>query len=207
MKRVENLPPAFKRYSKMLGVLDFAVFDDAGGTEQEILTAIPHAIRHAGTFSEAKLRALGCKPIRERAFFGDWYDLESGMLLKVGSYKLADGSELHNPKLKKLDGVKFMSGAAACPEAGVGGQFAYAFSNPPYGLKGKPSEVQSVFDDIRDFILPATQQSAIRDWTSPNLPDVSDYFAPGMEWWGVFLFSVHIPEIQRLTIIAGSTTD
>jgi hypothetical protein len=29
----------------------------------------------------------------------------------------------------------------------------------------------------------------------------------GMEWWGIFLFSIHVPAIERLTIVAGSTTD
>ncbi len=207
MKLVDKLPPAFKRFEKMLGVLDFAVFDEAGGTEEEILSAIPQALGHAHSFDADRLRLLGCKRMHQRAFFGDWYDLDSGSLVKVGGYRTADGSELHNPKLKKLDGVKIMSGASPCPEAGAGGQFAYAFANPPYGLKGRPSEVQSVFTEVRDFILPPTHRSEICDWSSPQLPEVSDYFAAGMEWWGAFLFSIHIPAIERLTVIAGSTTD
>lgn len=207
MKRIEKLPPAFKRYDKMLGVLDFAVFDDATGTEEEILSAIPQTLRHSNSFDGEALRLLGCRRIRERAFFGDWYDLDSGHLLKVGGWRTADGRELENPKLNKLDGVKIMSGAAPCPDAGAGGQFAYAFSCPPYGLKGRPSEVQANFVEIRDFLLPPGQRSEICDWSSPRLPEVSDYFAAGMEWWGVFLFSIYIPQIERLTIVAGSTTD
>lgn len=207
MKRIEKLPPAFNRYDKMLGVLDFAVFDDATGTEEEILSVIPQTLRHSNSFDAEALRLLGCRRIRERAFFGDWYDLDSGHLLKVGGWRTADGRELENPKLKKLDGVKIMSGAAPCPDAGAGGQFAYAFSCPPYGLKGRPSEVQANFDEIRDFLLPPGQRSEICDWSSPQLPEVSDYFAAGMEWWGVFLFSIYIPQIERLTIVAGSTTD
>lgn len=207
MKRVEKLPPAFKRYEKMLGALDFAVFDDATGTEEEILSAISQALPDAGSLDARKLRSLGFRRIRERRFFGDWYDLESGLLLKIGSYKTADGSELENPTLKKLDRAKIISGAWQCPEVGAGGEFAYAFSHPPYGLKGQPSEVQATFEEIRDFILPPIHQAQIWDWSSPLLPEVSAYFAAGMEWWGVFLFSIHVPAIQRLTIVAGSTTD
>jgi hypothetical protein len=207
MTPIEKLPSAFKRYRKMLGVLDFAVFEDAAGTEEEILSVIPQALRHSHKFDADQLRQLGCRRITERAFYGHWYDLDNGHLLKVGGWRTADGRELENPKLKKLDGVKIMSGAAPCPEAGAGGQFAYAFSCPPYGLKGRPSEVQAVFDAIRDFILPSDQRSEICDWSSPQLPEVSDYFAAGMDWWGVFLFSIYTPEIKRLSIVAGSTTD
>lgn len=207
MKRIEKLPSAFKRYERMLGVLVFAMFEDANGTNEDILTAMPRALRRACAFDAERLRSLGCRRIRKRAFFGDWYDLGSGKLLKLGRHTTADGSELRNPKLKKLDGVQITSGAAPCPEPGAGGQFAYAFSNPPYGLKGRGSEVQAVFEEIRDFILPPMHRSEITDWCSPQLPEVSDYFAAGMNWWGVFLFSIYIPATHRLTIIAGSTTD
>ena len=43
--------------------------------------------------------------------------------------------------------------------------------------------------------------------SSSALPDVSDYFADGMEWWGVFLFSIYTAETRRLAIIMASTTD
>ena len=207
MQRTEKLPPPFKRYQKMLGALDFAMFEDTGGTEEDILSAMSQVFSGARRFDAERLRALGCRRLRERPFFGEWYDLESGMLLKLGTYTTADGTKLHNPKLTKLDRMKIMSGAAPCPEAGAGGEFAYAFSNPPYGLHGRPSEVQSVFEEIRDLILPPMHMSEICDWTSPKLPEVSDYFEAGMEWWGVFLFSIHIPALQKLTIIAGSTSD
>ncbi|MDX2208858.1 MAG: hypothetical protein SFV20_00710 [Sphingopyxis sp.] len=204
---MEKLPPAFKRYRKMLGALDFAVFEDAGSTEEDVLSAMSQALFDARHFDAERLRTLGCRRLRERSFFGEWYDLESGMLLKIGDYTTADGTQLHNPKLKELDRVKIMSGGAPVPEAGAGGEFAYAFSNSPYGLNGRPSEIQSVFEEVRDFILPPTHKGDICDWTSPKLPEVSDYFEAGMEWWGVFLFSIYIPAQQKLTIIAGSTSD
>lgn len=207
MERIAKLPPAFKRYTKMFGALNFAVFDRADGTEEEVLFAIAKALPDACNLDAKKLRSLGFRRIGERKFFGDWYDPENGMLLKIGNYKTADGSNLENPVLKTLDRVKITSGTSTCPDAGIGGQFAYAFSTPPYGLKGRPSEVQTIFEEIRDFILPPVHEAQIWDWSSPQLPEVSAYFSSGMEWWGVFLFSIHIPAIQRLTIVAGSTTD
>ncbi len=205
MNRIEKLPPAFERFDEMLGVLDFAIFENAGGTQEEILSAVPQALRHFQRFDAEKLRGLGSRRITEKAFFGDWYDFDSGSLLRLGRYKTADGLQLTNPVLSSLDGVKIMSGASSCPE--LGGQFAYAFSHPPYPLRASPSEVQAVFGEIRDFILPPLNGSEILDWSDARLPEVSDYFDDGAEWWGVFLFSVHIPSVRRLTIIAGSTTD
>lgn len=205
MNRIEKLPPAFERFDKMLGVLDFAVFENAGGTEKEVLSAVPQALRYFHRFDAGKLRALGSRRITEKAFFGDWYDPDSGNLLRLGRYKTADGWQLTDPVLSSLDGVKIISGASACPE--TDGQFAYAFSSPPYPLDARPGEVQAVFEEIRDFILPPHRASEILDWSDMRLPEVSDYFDDGAEWWGVFLFSVHIPSMRRLTIIAGSATD
>ena len=207
MQPLRKLPPAFKRFGKMGGVLSFAVYENVPlAGDEEILAAMSQVFGKEH-FNLEKLRSLGRRGINEDAFFGDWYDRDSGSLLKLGRYRTADGTELTNPRLRRLDRIKIQSGAAPVPEAGSGGQFAYAFSHPPYGLEGRPSEVQAVFDEIKEFILPPFQQREILDWSSPRLPEVSNYFAHGMEWWGVFLFSIHIPAIERLTIIAGSTTD
>nr|WP_315379662.1 hypothetical protein [uncultured Sphingomonas sp.] len=198
------MPSAFDRYEKMGGVLDFAVFEDSGGAEQEITPAIPQALRHASTFDETRLQALGCRLISHAEFFGEWYDLESGALLRAGSYRTVDGSMIRNPTFPSLDDLNIVSGSTPIPEVGLGGQFAYSFA---WGLDGKPSEIQNLFDEIINFILPMGEQVSIMDWSSPYLPEVSDYFSDGIEWWGVFLFTIYVPGLRQLTIIAGSTTD
>jgi hypothetical protein len=207
MKRLAKLPPAFKRFGRIGGVLIFTVFDGVEGGEEQILEAMALALPHGGRFEPERLRALGHRRIDERTFFGDWYDRRSGHLLRRGDYSTEDGRELKDPRLATLDREKIVSGAAPVPDSGAGGQFAYAFSHPPYPLRAHGSEVQALFDEIREFILPPLHWSEILDWTSPSLSAVSDYFEAGMEWWGVFLFSIHIPALQRLTIVAGSTTD
>ncbi|MGO1078829.1 hypothetical protein [Inquilinus sp. CA228] len=191
----------------MGGVLDFAVFEESLGTEEELFEAVAAALGRRASFDADRLRSLGGRPIDERMFFGDWHDHESGALLRLGQYVTAEGKHLQDPKLLALDRVHIVSGAAMHPEPGAGGQFAYAFSRPPYPLRAKPRQVQAVFDVIRGFILPPGHDSEILDWSSPHLPEVSDYFEAGMDWWGVFLFSIRTPTLQRLTVIAGSTTD
>ncbi|OWV82116.1 hypothetical protein ATY77_02415 [Rhizobium sp. R634] len=207
MNRIETLPPAFERFEMMMGVLDFAIFENATGDRENMLFAIPQALRHFEKFDAEKLRQLGGRPISEKAFFGDWYDFDRGHLLKLGRYKTAAGPELENPQLSSLDDIRIMSGSSSCPEPGSGGQFAYAFSNPPYPLAARPGEMQAMFEEIRDFILPPGRNSEIIDWSNPHLPEVSDYFDAGAEWWGIFLFAIFIPSMRRLTIVAGSTTD
>lgn len=207
MQQIEKLPPAFRRFRKIGGALEFAVFDGSCGTDDEVITAIGSVLSQGGAFDGERLRALGSQRIRERRFFGDWYDPGSKALIKVGEWRTDNGEELHNPKLKALDRVKIMSGGFSPPDPGSGGQFAYAFTTPPYSMQARPSEVQQLFDEIVEFILPPTLASEILDWSSPHLSEVSSCFTAGMEWWGVFLFSIHVPELHRLTIAMASTTD
>jgi hypothetical protein len=113
----------------MGGVLDFAVFKDADGTEEEILSAVPQALYNTSTYDREKLRSLGNQRITERTFFGDWYDYASGLLLKGGTWKTADGLELENPPLVAVAGVNIVSGGGGLAQGP--GQFAYAFLDPP----------------------------------------------------------------------------
>ena len=176
-------------------------------TEDDILAAILATIGEPATIDPEKLRSLRSRRVSEPEFFGDWYDPATGALLRIGEWQTDQSQTLHNPRLQDLEHVRIISGSGAIPDVGAGGQFAYAFTNPPYTLRTRPSEVQALFDEIRTFILPPNLQSDVLDWTSDRLPEVSDYFAAGMEWWGVFLFSIHVVALNRLTIIAGSTTD
>jgi hypothetical protein len=230
------LPPAFEHYVNMHGVLDFAVFDDAQGTAEEQVSAIG-SLMSKGDFNAEALRRLGNRIIDEATFFGDWFNPTNGRLIKCGSWDVSpetpymsdwrqrtnvvEGSKdfpardasakqrwrIENPELLTLEGLKLHGGGAPIPNAGAGGQFAYAFMAPPYSLRGTPNEVQSAFDQIREFILPAGETAVIRDWCSSDLVQVSDYFIPGLEWWGAFLFTIHIPATGRLSAIAGSTSD
>ncbi|RVT97129.1 hypothetical protein EOD42_09905 [Rhodovarius crocodyli] len=196
-----DAPTAFRRYAAMGGVLDFSVREDAQGSRAEILAAL------AQLLGEVDVAALRPRPIERDSFLGDWHDAAQGLLLKRGEYVTADGVTLVNPPFTLLEGVRIRTGMGQVPEMGAGGQFAYAFAEPPYPLTAPPGEVQAAFAGIRDFILPPGQAAEILDWSSPELARVAPYFEQGAEWWGMFLFSIHVPALKRLTIIAGSATD
>ena len=207
MRPIEKLPPQFRLFEKKGGVLEFAVFEDCDGGDEEIFEGIVSAIPSRYEIESEVLRGQGYRKISERKFFGDWYDFERGDLLKKGHHTTVRGGTMIDPPLRKLDKVRFESGGASLPDIGGSGQFAYAFSHPPYGLSGYPSEIQTVFEQIRDYILPPEEMSIIYDWSNPQLPKVSKFFEAGSEWWGMFLFSIYVPEMRKLTIIAGSTSD
>lgn len=197
----------FKPYYQMGGVLQFVVYEGAQEGESASRAAIHDGLVNTGSLNENAFGKLKGRQISSDQFFGDWYDPIDGSLIKLGSITTVDGKNLSNPKLVSLEKLRIASSGGPGVEVGAGGQFAYAYLNPPYGLAGSPTEIQKTFDDIREAILPKERAATILDWTSPSLDKVSDYFKAGKEWWGIFLFSIYIPYLQKLTIIAGSATD
>lgn len=205
MRRLDKLPPAFKRYAKVGGAFVFAVFDDAEDGEEAAITAIRGLL--GSEIDETVLRAIGHRRIELAEFLGRHGDPESRKLIKRGSWRTLDGRELVDPLLVDMGRTQLAGGGYAIPEAGEGGQFAHGFAFPPYGLDTSPREIQALFDEVLGFLLPSGTPHVIHDWTSPRLAEVSPWFEPGMEWWGAFLFTIHQPERRRLIALAASTTD
>lgn len=202
MHRVEQLPASIKRFHEIGGVVEFAVFEDADGDPDTIFNAVSASLQIEDPES---LRASSFRRIEDADFYGKWYEPESDSLLRIGFWESAAG-ELVNPRLRDLPD-ETLAGGGPVPEAGNGGEFAYAFSHPPYGLTASPREVQELFDKVRHYIMPPGVAHEISDWTSSNLRNASSYFEAGMEWWGVFLFAIYLPDYRRLTIAYASTTD
>jgi hypothetical protein len=153
------------------------------------------------------LASIEPRKMRERSFFGDWLDFDTGKLIKRGTHSNDAGVELINPTLLQLANFRARSSGGDIPEAGEGGQFAYAFLCPPYSLRGDARKIQETFDALRAALLPEDSENEIRDWTSPRLPEFSAYFKAGMEWWGIFLFTIFDSSRKRLLVLSASTTD
>lgn len=205
MLRRDLLPAAFDRYARV-GELEFALFDDADGTPEAIVEAVQRALPSRASFDGARLLQLGSRAIDQTTFFGDALSIDGHDLIRRGTWRTADGRELADPTFRQLAGLKVVSGGGSRPAPGTGGNFALAFSHPVHG----PADLlamQDLFDAIRAVLLPPATPAEIRDWTSPQLDQVSDYFRPGLEWWGVYLFSVYLPQWRQLAIVLGSATD
>lgn len=199
-----ELPEVFGRYVSAGGVLEFHAVETEDMSPFAQCAAIAEAFPG---FDTGLLARLGGRRVTPEAFLGDWAEPGTGRLIQRGDWILSDGRKLTDPRVASLEGLKVESGACPIPEVGSGGQFAYAFSRPPYGMTASPAQVQALFDGVWRFLSPPGVAAEITDWSSPDLPQVSDYFRQGAEWWGVFLFVVAVPAIRRMTLIAGSTTD
>ena len=213
----QQLPEVFSGYDKLGGVLSFAIFDECPDVDSSLRKAIGVTIEDImgqGSVMRDRLEALTWRPLTRQAFLGPWADAETGVLRMCGDYTTSRGRKLVDPSYEELEALRLAghtiaSGGVGIPDLWEGGQFAFAFSDPPYGLYGgTPGEVQSVFTDMLNLILPRDRLLDIRDWGSPDLPDMCpDYFLPGTEWWGVFLFTIHDRRHGTVTVIAGSSTD
>ncbi len=198
---------AFKPFYKIGGVLGFIVYEGASNDDADAGFAIHDALAQMGKVNDDAFNALHPRRLTEAQFFGDWYDPSNSNLIWNGNVTTSDGRHLTRPTFKDLAGVKVASAGAGVPDIGQGGQFAYAFANPPYGLTGRRDHIQDVFNKVRQTLLPPGHACIITDWASPDLDQVSAYFAQGKEWWGIFLFTIRDTTTGRLTVILGSTTD
>lgn len=206
----ELVPAAFdkgllRRIKKLGCVIDVSAFEANDGELETCRQAISQTFGPDRT--DAILFSVSPRKLRERKFFGDWLNLDTGKLIKRGTYKNDAGDELIDPTMEKL--FKFGARSSACeiPDAGSGGQFAYAFLCPPYSLRGSARSIQETFDELRWAILPNDTENEILDWTSPILTNFSAYFKVGMEWWGIFLFTIFSRSRRRLIVLSASTTD
>lgn len=206
MRRREVLPAAFDRYARV-GELEFALFDDADGTPEAIVEAVRQALPDRASFDGARLLEMGSRVIDQPTLFGDALSPDGRDLIRRGIWRTDDGRELTDPTFRQLAGLQVVSGGSGWPDPGAGGNFAHAFCRPVHGPGGDPLEWQQMFDAIRAVILPPSTPAEIRDWTSPQLDEVSDYFRWGLEWWGAYLFSIHLPQWRQLAIVLGSATD
>ncbi len=116
-------------------------------------------------------------------FFGPLFDLNSRRLLLRGRNRnhLNDyfyaGDEEQDDHADCLLMLKYGEG------------YAYAFSEPPYGIQLKPQAFNQLFLGLTDelfkgFSAPIT----IWEWTT----DWSNYFDAGHEWWGSHLWTVYV---------------
>lgn len=214
MRRIEEVPPAVARFQAMAGVPDFVFFDVAAGTEAAARVAVGQALSIlSGPPDLAVLARLPCRALTRAAFLGEWVAPGTGILRHRGPVTLSNGRKVTDPLYPKLEawrqaGVTVQGSAFDIPGLWAGGEFAYAFAQPPYRLTATPGEVQAVFGAVCDLLLPPGEPCIILDWAGPDLvPLCPDYFESGTEWWGAFLWTVQVPARGTVAVVAASSTD
>lgn len=205
MLQAATLPLALEQYRAIGGILHFVAFEGSDGSVDDLAEAIAACIPAPFSVDTGMLRDYGGREIGMAEFLGQWCNPATGRLVRVGKWYGLDGEEYVDPELVLLEGIQTDGGVFFPPEPGSGGQFAYAFQCPPGELKARPAEVQALFDEVRAFLLPDGQEVEIRDWSSPDLDAVSDWFASGVDGWGVFLFTIFLRDSGRLRVVAASS--
>ena len=207
-------PEEVRAFDRMGGAVHYSFFNEAAGTDADLEGAILwHCAKvlaqeyGLGRIEPAVLPTLPRRVIDRRTFFGDWYDMERDALIYRGDGRLADGRELVDPTYDEMDRGSIKAWRSYCPNVGTGGNYAYAFCQPPYSGTMARLEVQDLFRRINAIILPAEGDEIITDWSSRDLDDFCEHFESGMAYWGVFLFTIFHPTTRGLVVISASTSD
>ena len=162
---------------------------------------------HLPAAAIAALQSIEERELTREAFLGEWCDPRDLMLINRGSGEVEGLGRVSDIRYDKLGEAPFRNWAWATPDCDEPGQYAYAFSSPPYGMQGSQAEIQRLFKQSTELLLGRGERIEIFDWSGGHLTRVHPLFEAGMEWWGVFLFTIFRPDDHSMIVISASTTD
>ncbi len=221
MRRI-GMPEIFEELEPLGVVLEYSFFENARESRHHDLQAIDAHLTHADqpaaclpdrtqwhldNHGVSALLQISPRPLNYDQFLGSYCDPKDQMLILRGSGEVAGGTTLQDPRYDMIGERKIKSWGQSPPDLHDPGEYAYAFAQPPYGLRGSRAEAVRLFRKTTEILLPDWDDAVIHDWSGDDLSKVDGYFDSGMEWWGVFLFTIFQPSIERLIVISGSTTD
>lgn len=158
-------------------------------------------------FDEASISTLKPTEISWQQFLGHRYHFERDGLLVHGNEGYLNSLFFYQDE-ELRENVVDPEEVEDDSDAG----FAYAFSDPPYGLctnTGKNlkrvslKEKGELFDELLTKALRMSEVSIIYRWPT----DWCNYFNAGDEWWGTFLWTLANHGDGRIVVIAASSTD
>lgn len=146
-----------------------------------------------------KQEVMKGRRIDEREFLGSRYHHVRNGLIVRGESPLQNEFFFHQDRFEP----KNILGRGTI-DNGIGTGYAYAFSDPPYGIRLRSKEIAALFTKVNNYLLGGiSKQSIIFKWPT----DWSNYFDAGHEWWGSFLWSFANPGDSRIIVILASSTD
>jgi hypothetical protein len=137
-------------------------------------------------------------PISLNEFLGPYFD-HTNQQLRLNT------KEINLLPVQPASGAKdgHTCGAFTPPQFETYG-YADSFFKTPHGLRASNDEIQSTFAEISGFLFGQfAVPLEIYTWST----DWSNYFDPGHEWWGAFLWTVHNREQHLMIGLAASATD
>jgi len=144
-------------------------------------------------------RLMG-KRISRAEFLGTRYDLRrNGLIVRGDEEPYWNQFFFYEDKVRGENSIRHDR-----VDNGLGTGYAYAFSDPPYGMRLSGKDKGRLFEAISaDLLGGIDDASFIYEWPT----DWSNYFEAGKEWWGSFLWSFANRGFPRITVITASTTD
>lgn len=200
MIEVQKTPDAVAQYQDLGGALTIKLFEDASADRQDHARALAAAI---GTTDADDLARLAPHEIDEATFHGAWFDTAAQRLVQRGVWEDQNGRRQQDPWFSDHNWV---SGSNTLPALWDPGNFAFAFCHPPNGLGADSREIERLYLDVCAILLPAGPKQ-ILNWHGPDLVRIAPDLEEGTEWWGVFAFTIHCAEQNRIAAIAGAATD
>lgn len=198
--------PSYKRFLQADGEVGIAIGEDGRDTIGLHAEVLAHAIQSycKQTVHSERLKDIDPLEIDAETFHGTWFDGNNGLLVHKGTVTTKDDRNVFDPYF--VDVADYKSLSSGLPELWQPGGFAYAFCNPPYGLRITRSETQELYTSITSELL-SGQDVRIYNWHQRELIDAVPELAIGTEWWGVFAFTIFIPASSRIFGIVASTSD
>ncbi|HHO54838.1 MAG TPA: hypothetical protein ENK21_00455 [Trueperaceae bacterium] len=82
--------------------------------------------------------------------------------------------------------------------------YAYAFFEPPYGIRGSAKEKEALFHRLeRQFFGKFDVKAQIWNWSD----ECSNYFEEGNEWWGAYFYTYSLRDSDTILGVVASATD
>jgi hypothetical protein len=196
---------AYERHQEMSGVLNIQIFNACEDTLENHRSALASVLELS---APKPLEVLSPKRISQAAFHGDFFDKKTGHLVPGGQLVDDYGNKITKPYLTDIHHKK---GSSYNPPGGQTGSFAFAYLLPPYGLfrhnaKLTNIEIEQTYLEMCDYMMPS-KNNHILNWVEPKLIEIAPHLEKGMEWWGVYAYTIHNAEKRMVSAIVAAETD
>lgn len=198
--------PSYLRFLEADGELVISICENSEDSLEHHSAVLAHAIQNCafGNVDQDSLRRVNPLEIDIPTFHGTWFDCEKGLLVNKGMVTTKAGVSTVDPYF--VDIIDYSSRSSTAPNLWEPGGFAYAFCDPPYGLRTQRHETQRLYSEITSFLIP-NHSVKIYNWHQKELLEAVPQFGAGTEWWGVFAFTIFLPFSCRMFGVVASSTD
>jgi len=198
--------PSYLRFLEADGEVAISICENGEDVLKHHSTVLAHAIQNCaiGNVDQDGLQQVYPLEIDIPTFHGSWFDCEKGLLINKGMVTTKTGVSTIDPYF--IDITDYSSRSSNAPDLWQLGGFAFAFCDPPYGLRTQRHETQKLYTEITSQLVPK-HDVKIYNWHRKELLEAVPQLGAGTEWWGVFAFTIFVPSSGCIFGLVASSTD